>query len=76
MEKVVHPYMGGFGKFQGDLPDIYHSYLGLAILSLMDHKTHDLRPLNATMCTSQKARDRLPIIWKGWGVDSLFGDLP
>lgn len=27
--------MGGFGKNAGDLPDIFHSYLGLAALSLL-----------------------------------------
>jgi prenyltransferase beta subunit len=27
--------MGGFGKCTGDLPDIFHSYLGLAALSFL-----------------------------------------
>ncbi|KAK3062407.1 geranylgeranyl transferase type-1 subunit beta, partial [Teratosphaeriaceae sp. CCFEE 6253] len=32
--KTQHPVLGGHGKFPGDLPDLLHSYLGLAALSL------------------------------------------
>lgn len=28
--------VGGFGKLPGDPPDMYHAYLGLAALSLLD----------------------------------------
>jgi len=42
--------IGGFGKKAGDPPDIYHSYLGLAALSVMGDS--DLKPINATACFS------------------------
>jgi prenyltransferase beta subunit len=35
-EKTQHNIAGGFGKLPGDPPDIYHSYLGLAALALLD----------------------------------------
>jgi len=35
-EKTQHSIAGGFGKLPGDPPDIYHSYLGLAALALLD----------------------------------------
>jgi len=31
--------VGGFGKLPGDPPDVYHAYLGLAALSLLDGAT-------------------------------------
>jgi len=33
LDKTQHR-IGGFSKMPGDLPDIYHSYLGLAALAL------------------------------------------
>lgn len=42
MEKSQHLIAGGFGKLPGDPPDIYHAYLGLAALALIDgHKDED-----------------------------------
>ena len=41
LEKTQHSIMGGFGKFPGDLPDIYHAYLGLAALSLINGQKTD-----------------------------------
>ena len=39
LEKTQHLVAGGFGKFPSDPPDIYHAYLGLAALALIDgHK--------------------------------------
>ncbi|KAI9839619.1 MAG: hypothetical protein M1819_002245 [Sarea resinae] len=35
LEKTQHRAAGGFGKLPGDLPDIMHSYLALAALSLL-----------------------------------------
>ena len=35
LEKSQHLIAGGFGKFPGDPPDIYHAYLGLASLALI-----------------------------------------
>ena len=41
LDKTQHLIMGGFGKTPSDLPDIYHAYLGLAALSLINgHKRH------------------------------------
>ncbi|KAJ8611592.1 hypothetical protein MRB53_037895 [Persea americana] len=34
--KVQHLVAGGFSKYPDDPPDIYHSYLGLAALALLD----------------------------------------
>lgn len=43
LEKTQHMIVGGFGKLPGDLPDIYHAYMGLAALSLIDgHKGSDM----------------------------------
>lgn len=35
LEKTQHLLMGGFGKHTGDLPDLFHAYLGLSALSLI-----------------------------------------
>lgn len=72
LEKTAHLALGGFGKLAGDLPDIYHSCLGLAALSLMGDE--DLKPLDAAMCISKEAKSRLNDIWKRWGVDEVVGD--
>ena len=66
LEKTAHPYLGGFGKLAGDLPDIYHSSLGLAALALTGDE--DLKPLDATMCISREAKGRLKAIWEVWAV--------
>ncbi|CAK3841731.1 related to geranylgeranyltransferase Type I, beta subunit [Lecanosticta acicola] len=59
-----HAALGGFGKFPGDLPDLYHSYLGLASLGLIAHD--DVKEVDATMCMSKEASGRLSAIWKRW----------
>jgi geranylgeranyl transferase type-1 subunit beta len=51
---------GGFGKNQGDPPDIFHSYMGLATLSIMGHP--DLKPVHSTACISLDALDYLKSI--------------
>lgn len=61
---MAHHALGGFGKHAGDLPDLYHSYLGLAALSLLGEKK--LKPLDGTMCISVDAHHRLDGIWKRW----------
>ncbi|KAI7240163.1 geranylgeranyl transferase-like protein type i beta subunit [Hortaea werneckii] len=65
--KTQHGVLGGFGKFPGDLPDLYHSYLGLAALSLAG--SDELKPLDGGMCLSKEARERLPAIWRSWKVE-------
>lgn len=67
LEKTTNRTLGGFGKLAGDLPDIYHSYLGLAALSIMGDA--DLKPLDAPMCLSREAKGRLEGIWKRWNVE-------
>lgn len=64
LQKTQHPALGGFGKFPGDLPDLYHSYMGLAALGL----THveGLKAVDGTMCISEEATARLPSLWKAW----------
>lgn len=64
LQKTQHPALGGFGKFPGDLPDLYHSYMGLAALGL----THveGLKAVDGTMCISEEASARLPSLWQAW----------
>lgn len=62
--KTQHPALGGFGKFPGDLPDLYHSYMGLAALGLTG--IDGLKPVDGTMCISEEASARLPLMWKAW----------
>lgn len=52
LEKTQH-IVGGFGKLPGDPPDLYHSYLGLAALSLLNEPS--LKAIDAAMCISQDA---------------------
>lgn len=64
LEKTQHPILGGFGKFPGDLPDLYHSYLGLAALSLAGGE--QVKELDGGMCLSKSALVRLPTLWDQW----------
>lgn len=63
--KTQHPALGGFGKFPGDLPDLYHSCLGLAALGVIG--TDGIQEVDPTMCISKKASARLPHLWRSWG---------
>ncbi|KAH8676875.1 terpenoid cyclases/protein prenyltransferase alpha-alpha toroid [Tricladium varicosporioides] len=49
--------IGGFGKYPGSPPDIYHSYLGLAALAVM--KEPGLKPLDSALCISKQQRERI-----------------
>ena len=49
---------GGFGKEEDDLPDVLHSYMGLAGLSLFGHP--DLSPLNPELNLCQPVLNRYP----------------
>lgn len=64
LDKTANPKMGGFGKYPDDLPDVYHSYLGLAALSLTGDDS--IKELDSAMCISKEARARLPGLWKSW----------
>ncbi|KAF4552375.1 Prenyltransferase and squalene oxidase repeat-containing protein 2 [Elsinoe fawcettii] len=67
LERTAHPALGGFGKHAGELPDVYHSYLGLAALSLMGNES--VHELDATLCISKRAKRKLRPLWEEWGVD-------
>ncbi len=56
IEQTQHR-IGGFGKEPHFVPDLYHSYLGLACLSLMGEP--GLKSLDSVLCTSMDARNRL-----------------
>lgn len=62
LEKTQHSVLGGFGKFPGDLPDLYHSCLGLAALSLAGG--YDVKEIDAGMCISKEASARLATLWQ------------
>ncbi|KAK1012710.1 geranylgeranyl transferase type-1 subunit beta [Friedmanniomyces endolithicus] len=62
--KTQHPVLGGHGKFPGDLPDLLHSYLGLAALSLAG--SDQVKEVDGGMCLSKEARSRLPAIWESF----------
>ncbi|TKA63773.1 hypothetical protein B0A55_10464 [Friedmanniomyces simplex] len=62
--KTQHLVLGGYGKFPGDLPDLLHSYLGLAALSLAGHD--QVKEIDGGMCLSKEARSRLPAIWESF----------
>lgn len=67
-----HPIMGGFSKFPGDKwADLYHSYLGLAALSLVstaeEREEDGVKGLDAGMCVSADVRRRLEGgVWEGF----------
>lgn len=61
--KTQHPVLGGFGKFPGDVPDLYHSYLGLAALGLIG--TEGVKKVHPAMCISREANARLKGLWTG-----------
>lgn len=56
LDKTQH-LVGGFGKTPGLPPDIYHSYLGLVILSIFGEP--GLKDSNAVLCVSNRAIEHL-----------------
>lgn len=69
LELTQHQVMGGFTKFPGDkYADLYHSYLGLAALSLAstaeEREMDGVKELDAGMCVSTEVRGRLASVWK------------
>lgn len=52
LDRTQHA-IGGFGKQPGDPPDVYHSYMGLAALSLMKYR--GLKPIHSATCISYDA---------------------
>ncbi|EME80437.1 uncharacterized protein MYCFIDRAFT_32005, partial [Pseudocercospora fijiensis CIRAD86] len=62
--KTQHPALGGFGKFPGDLPDLYHSCLGLAALGMIG--VDGIKEVDPAMCISKTASARIPELWQRW----------
>ncbi|KAF7196014.1 Geranylgeranyl transferase type-1 subunit beta [Pseudocercospora fuligena] len=62
--KTQHPALGGFGKFPGDLPDLYHSCLGLAALGMVG--VEGIKEVDPAMCISKTASARIPELWQRW----------
>jgi geranylgeranyl transferase type-1 subunit beta len=50
-------FIGGFTKYPGDPPDIYHSYMGLAVLGILELK--DVKPVHPVASFSVSAVDYL-----------------
>ncbi|KAF2201841.1 geranylgeranyl transferas-like protein type i beta subunit [Delitschia confertaspora ATCC 74209] len=68
LEKMQH-MVGGFGKHAGDPPDIYHSYLGLAVLAMFEEP--GLKGFDAALCMSNDAKRHIEELeWRSaiWGV--------
>lgn len=60
--KTQHTILGGFGKFPGDVPDLYHSCLGLAALGISG--CPDVKEVDAGMCISKEASARITTLWQ------------
>ncbi|KAF9870650.1 prenyltransferase and squalene oxidase [Colletotrichum karsti] len=61
MSKTQH-LIGGFSKYPGGPPDIYHGYLGLAALATMGDST--LKPFDASLCATNETVDKIAIARK------------
>ncbi|PHH78803.1 hypothetical protein CDD82_2830 [Ophiocordyceps australis] len=60
---ITQHRIGGFAKAVGRPPDIYHSYLGLAALALLDHK--ELKPFDAGLCCSLDMARKIALAREG-----------
>ncbi|GKT40676.1 geranylgeranyl transferase type-1 subunit beta [Colletotrichum spaethianum] len=56
MSKTQH-LIGGFSKYPGGPPDIYHGFLGLAALAIMGDSA--LKPFDASVCATQETVDKI-----------------
>ncbi|KAF2876807.1 geranylgeranyl transferase type I beta subunit [Massariosphaeria phaeospora] len=56
LDKTQH-IVGGFGKGPGDPPDIFHSYLGLLVLSMFGEP--GLKDIDVALCISNRAKQHL-----------------
>ncbi|KIX00467.1 uncharacterized protein Z518_10607 [Rhinocladiella mackenziei CBS 650.93] len=62
LDKAAH-LIGGFGKGPGELPDLLHSYLGLAVLAIYNEP--GLKEFDATFCFSKDAVQKLKhVAWR------------
>jgi len=51
LERAQH-VVGGFGKYPGDPPDVYHSFFGLATMAMLGHE--DVKGLHAVTCVPEE----------------------
>ncbi|KDN67946.1 putative prenyltransferase and squalene oxidase [Colletotrichum sublineola] len=56
MSKTQH-LIGGFSKYPGGPPDVYHSFLGLAALAIMGDSA--LKPFDASVCATRETVDKI-----------------
>ncbi|KZL80963.1 prenyltransferase and squalene oxidase [Colletotrichum incanum] len=56
MSKTQH-LIGGFSKYPGGPPDIYHSFLGLAALAIMGDSA--LKSFDASVCATKETIDKI-----------------
>ncbi|EXJ81418.1 hypothetical protein A1O3_07710 [Capronia epimyces CBS 606.96] len=56
LQHVAH-LIGGFGKAPGELPDVLHSYLGLATLAIYNEP--GLKEFDPTFCFSKEAVEKM-----------------
>jgi geranylgeranyl transferase type-1 subunit beta len=56
LDKTAH-MVGGFGKAPGDHPDIYHSFLGLMVISIFGEP--GLQDVDIVLCITNKAKRHL-----------------
>ncbi|PVI00254.1 geranylgeranyl transferas-like protein type i beta subunit [Periconia macrospinosa] len=71
VEKNAH-MVGGFGKAPGDHPDIYHSFLGLMVLSMFGEA--GLQDVDVVLCITNRAKrhlESLPWRRKILGMDPV-----
>ncbi|KAF2176673.1 geranylgeranyl transferas-like protein type i beta subunit [Zopfia rhizophila CBS 207.26] len=62
LDKTQH-LVGGFGKLPGDAPDIYHAYLGLAVLAMFGEP--GLKDFDAALCMSNDAKRYIEsLLWR------------
>ena len=60
LDKTQHAVTGGFSKLPGDLPDIYHAYLGLATFSLINGAKGDSAYIGPDIEDAQDLDDSKP----------------
>ncbi|KAF2863536.1 terpenoid cyclases/Protein prenyltransferase [Piedraia hortae CBS 480.64] len=62
-----HEFLGGFAKTSGEIPDLYHSYLGLAALGVIG--TEGTKDVDPVLCVSRETREKVEKIRERWKTD-------
>lgn len=60
---ITQHQIGGFSKYGGGPPDLYHSYLGLGALALMGEK--DLKAFDCALCCSKELATKIELAREG-----------